>query len=166
MERQLRKKKVITAIAVCLLIAVYIMIFLFSSDDADASSSLSAAVTRKLLSIYYHFGSGSGNAALPVPGVIVDETEAVVRKIAHFTEYMAVGSLSFGIAVMWMQGRKAAGIAAVTLQVFLSAGLDELHQYFVPGRYASFRDVIIDTAGGFAGIMLVLLLCSFRRRRR
>ena len=125
MERQLRMKKVITVIAVCLLIAVYIMIFLFSADDA----------------------------------------EAIVRKMAHFTEYMAVGFLSFGIAVIWMQRIKA-GIVAVTLQVFLSAGLDEIHQYFVPGRYASFRDVLIDTAGGIAGIMIVFLMYKIRKRRR
>ena len=164
MERQLRMKKVITVIAVCLLIAVYIMIFLFSADDAAESSSLSVAVTRKLINLYYHFFSGNNNAVLTVP-VVTDDAEAIVRKMAHFTEYMAVGFLSFGIAVIWMQRIKA-GIVAVTLQVFLSAGLDEIHQYFVPGRYASFRDVLIDTAGGIAGIMIVFLVYKIRKRRR
>ena len=164
MERQLRKKKVITVVAVCLLIAVYIMIFLFSADDAAESSSLSVAVTRKLINLYYHFFSGNNNAVLTVP-VVTDDAEAIVRKMAHFTEYMAVGFLSFGIAVMWMQRIKV-GIVAVTLQVFLSAGLDEIHQYFVPGRYASFRDVLIDTAGGIAGIMIVFLMYKIRKRRR
>ena len=164
MERQLRMKKVITVIAVCLLIAVYIMIFLFSADDAAESSSLSVAVTRKLINLYYHFFSGNNNAVLTVP-VVTDDAEAIVRKMAHFTEYMAVGFLSFGIAVIWMQRIKA-GIVAVTLKVFLSAGLDEIHQYFVPGRYASFRDVLIDTAGGIAGIMIVFLMYKIRKRRR
>ena len=164
MERQLRMKKVITVIAVCLLIAVYIMIVLFSADDAAESSSLSVSVTRKLINLYYHFFSGNNNAVLTVP-VVTDDAEAIVRKMAHFTEYMAVGFLSFGIAVIWMQRIKA-GIVAVTLQVFLSAGLDEIHQYFVPGRYASFRDVLIDTAGGIAGIMIVFLMYKIRKRRR
>ena len=164
MERQLRMQKVITVIAVCLLIAVYIMIFLFSADDAAESSSLSVSVTRKLINLYYHFFSGNNNAVLTVP-VVTDDAEAIVRKMAHFTEYMAVGFLSFGIAVIWMQRIKA-GIVAVTLQVFLSAGLDEIHQYFVPGRYASFRDVLIDTAGGIAGIMIVFLMYKIRKRRR
>ena len=164
MERQLRMKKVITVIAVCLLIAVYIMIFLFSADDAAESSSLSVSVTRRLINLYYHFFSGNNNAVLTVP-VVTDDAEAIVRKMAHFTEYMAVGFLSFGIAVIWMQRIKA-GIVAVTLQVFLSAGLDEIHQYFVPGRYASFRDVLIDTAGGIAGIMIVVLMYKIRKRRR
>ena len=164
MERQLRMKKVITVIAVCLLIAVYIMIFLFSADDAAESSSLSVSVTRKLINLYYHFFSGNNNAVLTVP-VVTDDAEAIVRKMAHFTEYMAVGFLSFGIAVIWMQRIKA-GLVAVILEVFLSAGLDEIHQYFVPGRYASFRDVLIDTAGGIAGIMIVFLMYKIRKRRR
>ena len=140
------------------------MIFLFSADDAAESSSLSVSVTRKLINLYYHFFSGNNNAVLTVP-VVTDDAEAIVRKMAHFTEYMAVGFLSFGIAVMWLQRIKA-GIVAVTLQVFLSAGLDEIHQYFVPGRYASFRDVLIDTAGGIAGIMIVFLMYKIRKRRR
>ena len=116
------------------------------------------------MNLYYHFFSGNNNAVLTVP-VVTDDAEAIVRKMAHFTEYMAVGFLSFGIAVIWMQRIKA-GIVAVTLQVFLSAGLDEIHQYFVPGRYASFRDVLIDTAGGIAGIMIVFLMYKIRKRRR
>lgn len=164
MNKELKKKKIMTGILLCLLIAVYIMIFSFSADDAEASSSISVAVTRKLMSLYYHLFSGNNNAALTVP-VVSDDAEAIVRKMAHFTEYMAVGSLSFGIAVMWMQRRKVA-IAAVILQVFLSAGLDEIHQYFVPGRYASFRDVMIDTTGGIAGIVFVFLVYKIRKRRR
>ena len=164
MEKQLRVKKLITVLAICLLIAVYLMIFSFSADDADASSALSVKVTRCLMNVYYRIFDGDSNNAVIVPDMM-DEAEAIVRKLAHFTEYMAVGFLSYGIAVMWIQRMKA-GIAAVTLQVFLSAGIDEIHQYFVPGRHASFRDVMIDTAGGVAGIMIVFLLYKIRKRRR
>lgn len=166
MERQLRKKKIITAVAAGLLVAVYLMIFLFSADDAAASSSLSVSVTRKLMNLYYRFFSGSGNAASALSvSMVPDGVEAIVRKMAHFTEYMAVGFLSFGIALMWIQKVKT-GAAAVVLQVFLSAGIDEIHQYFVPGRYASFRDVLIDTAGGTAGILILFLVYKIRKRRR
>ncbi len=34
------------------------------------------------------------------------------------------------------------------------AGSDELHQHFVPGRQAAFRDVAIDSAGVLLGVML------------
>lgn len=164
MERQLRKKKILTVIASALLIAVYIIIFLFSAEDADASSSLSVEVTRKLMNVYYHLFSGNNNAAFVAPAVS-NEAEAIVRKMAHFTEYMTVGILSFGIAVMWMRKIKV-GMAAVTLQVFFSAVIDEIHQYFVPGRHASFRDVMIDTAGGIAGIFIIVCLNNIRKLRK
>ena len=32
--------------------------------------------------------------------------------------------------------------------------LDEVHQYFVPGRYSSIRDIIIDSLGIFISIFI------------
>lgn len=145
----------ITVVMALMLILVYIMIFSFSSDDAAASSTISVKVTKWLMKVYYKL-SGSGGNLLPVPGAI-DETEAIVRKMAHFTEYMAVGLLSFGIALMWIRGT-AKGVMIVFLQLVVSAELDELHQYFVPGRYSSLRDVMIDTAGGMTGVIMILII--------
>ncbi|MGN0376573.1 MAG: VanZ family protein [Suilimivivens sp.] len=162
MERQLRKKKIITGIAVILLIAVYIMIFCFSADDGAASSSVSVKVTKWLMKLYYSFFNGSHPDIPVVPGV-TDEAEAVVRKLAHFTEYMAVGLLSFGIITMWIKNT-GKGIILVVLQLLISAGLDEIHQYFVPGRYSSLKDVMIDTAGGITGILVILCVKGIKKR--
>lgn len=38
----------------------------------------------------------------------------------------------------------------------LYAGTDELHQYFVPGRACSLRDVCIDSAGALLGVLIML----------
>lgn len=151
----------ITLVMALMLILVYITIFSFSSDDAAASSTISVKVTKWLMKVYYRL-FGSGGDLLPVPGA-VDETEAIVRKIAHFAEYMAVGLLSFGIALMWIKGT-ARGVAIVFLQLVVSAGLDELHQYFVPGRYSSLRDVMIDTAGGMTGVIMISIIKGLRKR--
>ena len=40
---------------------------------------------------------------------------------------------------------------------------DEFHQSFVPGRGPSVTDVCIDTAGVFAGILIVLAIVSIYR---
>ena len=40
---------------------------------------------------------------------------------------------------------------------FLYACTDELHQYFVPGRACRFKDVMIDTAGAFTGIVCSMI---------
>ena len=92
-----------------------------------------------------------------IPAGEVDEAEAVIRKLAHFTEYMLVGLLSLWIWLLWKAKRLRCG-AFVMVQLMISASLDEFHQYFVPGRYASIRDVLIDTAGGLTGMLLVFLV--------
>ena len=48
--------------------------------------------------------------------------------------------------------------------VFGYAGTDELHQYFVPDRCCSFKDVLIDTAGGLTGIVIIIL-CRYICRK-
>ncbi len=48
--------------------------------------------------------------------------------------------------------RKALLIAVPVLLVL--AVLDELHQYYVPTRYFQLKDLLVDTAGIAAGIML------------
>ena len=42
--------------------------------------------------------------------------------------------------------------------LFLSGLADEIHQWFVPGRYASIWDVCLDFAGGMTGMLLLLFI--------
>jgi VanZ family protein len=87
-----------------------------------------------------------GLSSLPDLGTGLGGWDLVVRKIAHFAEYAVLGALllralrSEALAV-------AAGVAY--------AATDELHQHFVPGRHAAFRDVAIDAAGVLAGVLLL-----------
>lgn len=154
-------KKMITVFACTLLAGIYVMIFRFSADDSESSSAVSMKVSEFLTGMYYRFFTGEGSAEMIYAAA--GEAEGMVRKLAHFTEYMAVGFLSCGIAVMWMKNGKAAS-ALVLLQLFISAGADELHQYFVPGRYASFRDVLIDVSGGAAGMIIIFCVKGIKRR--
>lgn len=146
-------KKIYTVIAFILLIILYLMIFFLSSEDADRSSDISTRVTKALLQFYYRIKGGSGNQQ--IAGYAVSSAEGFIRKLAHFTEYACVGFLSYSIVVIWF-GTIWKGRLLVVLQLLLSAGADELHQYFVPGRNAAVKDVLIDTAGGIAGMLVIL----------
>lgn len=159
MDNQFRKKKIITILLLVCLVLVYVMIFGFSSDNAQESSALSRAVMDFLIDVYYKLVGGRGEPVVIDPNAM--SLEEIIRKMAHFAEYMAVGFLSFWIAVLWIK-KLYIGIAVVTLQLVISGALDELHQYFVPGRYASVKDVMIDTAGGIAGIMMILIAMGVR----
>ena len=53
---------------------------------------------------------------------------------------------------------------ALTMSIFLSflyACTDEIHQIFVPGRSAQFRDILIDTLGASFGIVITYLTIKF-----
>lgn len=157
----MNRKRLYTVIALILLIMLYIMIFFLSSEDADSSSNVSMKVTKALLRIYYRISGGNGGQL--VTGYVASSAENIVRKLAHFTEYACVGFLSYSIVVTWY-GTIWKGRLFVVLQLLLSAGADEFHQYFVPGRHASVKDVLIDTAGGIAG-MVVILIWSYMRKK-
>ena len=129
------------------------MIFALSADPGEESSNISRAVTGWLWHLYYSVFQGEGSREFV--GMAVDSTENIVRKTAHFAEYMAVGFLSYGTAVLWSR-RLGKWFLTVLCQLFISGALDEFHQYWVPGRHASVRDVLIDTAGGLAGMVVIL----------
>lgn len=52
-------------------------------------------------------------------------------------------------------------LAMSILFSFLYACTDELHQIFVPGRSAQFRDILIDTLGASFGIAITYLTIKF-----
>ena len=161
---ELKKKKLYTIVAVILLTAMYVIIFLFSAKSGEESSGLSGRIADFIYGIYYRLIGLQGTGEI----VLVQQVsplEAIIRKMAHFIEYFVIGFLSYGIVIMWCQHRWR-GRGLVLLQVFISGVLDEFHQYFVPGRAAMFRDVLIDTAGGAAGILLLVIWPDGKKKIR
>ncbi len=142
-------KKLYTLIAFILLAALYLLIFFFSAEDAENSSAVSLRVTKALVRAYYRLRGSTSQQVIVASAV---GAEGFVRKLAHFTEYACVGFLSYSIVILW-RGSTAKSFLTVVLQLFLSAALDEFHQYFVPGRYASFQDVLLDAVGGISGVL-------------
>jgi VanZ family protein len=107
----------------------------------------------------------TGSVILPIlhwlfpsfPPQSLDLIHFGIRKCAHFTEYFI---LSWLILRGFRGDQKVTKIEWALLAIFLVfayAGLDEFHQSFVPGRTASFRDVLIDTSGGIAAQVVAAL---------
>lgn len=149
--------------AAILLLFLYHMIFSFSEQDGETSGSLSYFISEKCVEL---FNSLSGRHWTDVfMSDLAAYFEHPIRKLAHFTEYACMGMLVF---LLWRPWRKASlrlGILTI-IWVFASALGDEIHQYFVPGRYSSFADVCLDTLGGAFGLLVCLLLEGLFRRRR
>jgi VanZ family protein len=92
---------------------------------------------------------------------IVSISNFIVRKSAHFIEYMVLGILFF---ISYYNGK----LKNVFLISFLS-GLaysvsDELHQIFVPGRTAKIIDVGVDSTGIITGLCLITFFILRKRR--
>lgn len=79
-------------------------------------------------------------------------TQALIRKTAHFTEYLITGFLMFGCVNNSKITIKRA-FASVALAVFYAV-TDEIHQYFVPGRAMRMFDIFIDSMGVITGVFV------------
>ena len=137
-----------------------IVIFLFSCEDSDKSSNKSGAIAKVVVHIIepdYDEMSAEEQQEL------MNKTEHIIRKLAHFTVYTALGffaSLTVGKRKMLSRGS-----AISLIFCFLYACSDELHQYFVPGRACQFTDVLIDTSGAFTGIIITMVLFAATNRK-
>jgi VanZ family protein len=89
-----------------------------------------------------------------------------VRKCAHLTEYAVLALLLWrafrSVSVQtagwsWRLARNAwFGVIAYAIT-------DEVHQTFVPGRQGSAWDVLIDSLGGAAGLLVLWALGRWRK---
>ena len=88
-----------------------------------------------------------------------DVLSLIVRKTAHFTEYMILG-ISLAVNVMDWRKSKGADLSAFALWRVawligtIYAVTDEIHQYFVPERACAVTDMLIDSAGVAVGAII------------
>jgi VanZ family protein len=127
-----------------LLIAWMVVIFLFSQQSGEVSSEQSRLVV-------YVFNL----AGINLDSALGDLSTFIVRKVAHFTEYLILGLLAYN--ALREEAKLNKSLILSVIIVFLYASSDEFHQSFIPGRGPAFRDVLIDTTGGLAGIIGVYI---------
>lgn len=149
-----------------------VVIFIFSSQTGDTSSNTSGTIVNFIVSIFVPDFDGY-NATKQQD--ILDIITLIIRKGAHFTEYAILGFLSFFTTITYMWKKSAFGLKKKYGELFrlkrkiyglasliftcLYAISDELHQGFVADRSPAVLDVVVDTCGGLAGI-LVACVCT------
>jgi len=139
----MRNKRKIT-INWILLISWMCVIFIMSNQPAQISDSQSKGVIELFSSM-----------GINIDGVFGQLANFVVRKCAHFIEYMILSLLTVNVLNLYVNAKKVF-ILTITV-VFIYACTDEIHQLFIVGREGAVRDVIIDTLGGITLIMIKLL---------
>lgn len=113
------------------------------------------------LSIVNHLRGVLDALGLPYAWV----TNYLVRKAAHFTEYLVLGFI-VAHAFDPQYELLRASICAAALLCVLVPSVDEIIQLFVPGRSGQISDVLLDCCGAAAGIAVrSFAACRICRRR-
>ncbi len=141
-----------------LTIGMMVLIFCLSAQDATESGNLS----KWLLNTAF------GQTLVRIlPRLSENGEGADLRKYAHMGEYFLLAVFSFGFfrEVTLERIPRKAFLFSLTLN-FLYACTDEIHQLFVPGRAGRFTDVLVDTAGTLAALLLLVLAAALRKERK
>ncbi len=116
-------------ILITLLCLTFFQIFQFSNEDSTKSSSRSREVMRKIVNIFPY----TKNLSEKTKTKIVEKSQPIIRKLAHFSIYALVGVLIMAFVstyklLLW----KKFGISIFV--GLLYAISDEFHQSFIPRK--------------------------------
>ena len=151
-------KRIIFAI---LIIINCIAIFYFSNQIADDSSIISSRVVNLISEIIPTIK----NMQEPDKTILKEEIlTPIVRKCAHFSIYAMLGMLTINFMLTFENKKMSKKIIFALLFCMFYAITDEFHQYFIPGRSAEIRDVLIDSSGALTGILFVIIVLAIIKR--
>lgn len=139
-------------ISFIVLILWMIVIFSFSSADANKSTGTSDKVITTMIEIKDKITNNE--TPNNEKEIIVKNSSFYIRKIAHITEYLILGFLTFNLLKQYSVTNI---YYAIGLSILYSC-TDEFHQLFISGRSGSIRDVLIDSIGILIGTYLYKLL--------
>ena len=130
-----------------IILTVFVIGFIWwnSSQNGEESSGISQGVLYEIMQIFARIG------------ISTDITEHIIRKLAHFTEFTALGILLSIDTVLFLKNMKQ----YVWIPLFIGllvALIDETIQLFPIGRSSSVKDVWLDFSGVIFGTILLLVL--------
>lgn len=135
-----RKDVIIRVIKWILLILWMTVIFSFSAQNGVKSQELSDGLLNKVLVnipfIKYFYFNGIG---------------VLIRKLAHFCEYLVLGILSY---FCFKDINKSRFYVIAIIFCVLYAVSDEFHQLFIDGRSFGYLDILIDSLGSASGVLI------------
>lgn len=128
-------------LSIILVLIWMIIIFIMSSFNAEDSANQSNFIVNIISNI------------LNIENVRL--LSLIIRKLAHFTEYLILGFLTIN---MLNKNDISKKYLISILICLIYATSDEIHQIFTPGRACQIKDILIDSVGSITGIYLFKLL--------
>ena len=126
------------------------VIFFFSAQDDNSSSKASEVFENAVIKATV---ADIDEKPLGDRNYILFKVERFVRTSAHFFCFAVLGVLS----IVVLNTYKIKNLIKVVVSVLFgscNALLDEVHQYFVPGRTFELNDIGFDTVGVLCGVFL------------
>ncbi len=143
----IKRNKPLAVIFWLLTVAVMYVIFMFSAATADESEQVSQNLLGLIIEYIGQFISHN-----------------TLRKLAHFTEFAALGFCMTG-AIHFTFEKRNFFVSFIPCVVYSIS--DEIHQHFVPGRACRVFDMFVDSCGIATGILifmaLILLISKFAK---
>ncbi|MBX3007794.1 MAG: VanZ family protein [Melioribacteraceae bacterium] len=98
--------------------------------------------------------------ATSIPTIPMPRMFDAQDKLEHLAAYFIFGVLlALSLAIQnHIYAIKRNFVLSSFLIVLIYAGIDELHQLLIPGRYCDFFDWIADVIGGVIGILIIKYL--------
>ena len=134
------------------------LIFSFSLQSGDTSSQISSG-----------FGQWLIQTIMPFAKDFLEENwgmvHLIIRKGAHFTEFLVLGVLMRFTLHQYAYRIRASLGGTAWLMSTLIASSDETIQLFVGGRAGCVQDVLLDASGALVGVMIIGLWINRRKKR-
>ena len=147
------KIKIFRIIMGIALLCTLFTIYRFSAQNGTQSKGISTKVSQFIL----NFSNTYKEANAEEQTRMLNRTNAIIRKIAHFSIYTLLGLTIMGLMTKTKLKDKWRILITIGFGM-LYAILDEFHQSFSPGRTPKVTDVYIDTLGVILGALLVILI--------
>ncbi|MDE7384269.1 MAG: VanZ family protein [Anaeroplasmataceae bacterium] len=156
------KKIIVKGLPIVIVLAWMGVIFYFSHQNGVSSSRMSNKVTKWVVNT---FVSNYSNLPKDEQANILKNTSYVIRKLAHYSEYVVLGLFLF-VAVNAFTSNQKIIFPVVSILGILYAVSDELHQYFIGGRAPAVKDVLIDSIGVLTILLLIGSILNLKRIRK
>lgn len=154
---KIRIRKIIFFI---LTLLTFITIFIFSSQNGEDSGNLSRNFAKVIINILPF----SKNLDEVQKETIIENSQFIIRKLAHFSIYAVVGINTMGFVDTFNKLKTKKKFIIVLLVGIIYAITDEFHQMFSGGRTPAIMDVIIDSCGVVFGILIYALILKMITR--
>lgn len=138
--------KINNKLSILLVFLWMFLIFLMSSFDATESANQSNFIVNIITNIFKIEN--------------IEVLSFIIRKLAHFTEYLILGFLTIN---MLNKNDISKKYLISILICLIYATSDEIHQFLIPGRDCQIKDILIDSIGSITGIYLYKLISKRKK---